>query len=121
MEQTLLELTHYYVRAFDQRNLAELQYFFDEDANLIDPSINVGERDSIIEYVKDIYAKNSYLNFLATNIFADESQNFSVVEFILEIGSPENYVTLRGTDHIYWNSEKKIEKLEAFLYAVEVE
>jgi|LakMenEpi03Aug12_release.lakeMendotaPanAssembly.Ray.scaffolds.fasta_scaffold12674_28 hypothetical protein len=121
MEQTLLELTHYYVRAFDQRDLAEVQYFFDEDATLIDPSINVGGRERIIEYVEEIYANNSYLNFLATNIFSDESQNFSVVEFILEIGSAENYVTLRGTDHIYWNSEKKIEKLEAFLYPVEVE
>lgn len=112
MESTILELTHYYVRAFDQRDLETLEEMMDEDICLIDPSANLESRELVIDYVNDLYENNPELNFYATNIFADEKQRFSVIEFILELGE----VKLRGADHLYWSTDHQIEKLEAFLY-----
>jgi hypothetical protein len=112
MESTILELTHLYVRAFDQRDLDTLSDLMDEDICLIDPAVEIEDRDLVIDYVSDLYKSNSHLNFYATNIFADEAQRFSIIEFILELGN----VKLRGTDHLYWSKDSRIEKLEAFLY-----
>lgn len=112
MESTILELTHLYVRAFDQRDLDTLSDMMDEDICLIDPAVEIEDRDLVIDYVSDLYKSNSHLNFYATNIFADEKQRFSIIEFILELGE----IKLRGTDHLYWSKDLKIEKIEAFLY-----
>jgi hypothetical protein len=112
MESTIFELTHRYVRAFDQKDIDTLSDLMDEDICLIDPAVEIEDRDLVIDYVSDLYKANPNLNFSSTNIFADEKQRFSIIEFVLELGD----VKLRGTDHLYWSKDLRIEKLEAFLY-----
>ena len=112
MEHTILELTHYYVRAFDQRDVEVLEEMLDEDVSLVDPGISTEGREQTIDYICEIYKTTDHLNFYATNIFADEKQRFSIIEFELELDEKK----FRGTDHLYWSTSGRIEKLEAFLY-----
>jgi hypothetical protein len=120
MEKRLFELTHHYVRAFDDRNEELLRDLCSNDITVIDPTNTVIGIEDMMLYIKDEiynYCGNPVdFTFYATNIIADEEQRFSMIEFILEVIHDGKKFVYRGTDHLYWSKDEKIEKIEAFLY-----
>ncbi len=115
MEKNVFELTHYYSDAFNARNLEIINSMFAENANQVEPGKELKGREEIMNHIRKMYNDNSTLNFYATRIIASQENLFSVIEFEVEVGNGDNLISLRGTDHISWNSNGEIEFLEAFV------
>lgn len=116
----ILNLTYHYSSAFGERRTETLEVLLAEDAQLKDPDVELSGREEIMNFFHELYSKNNVLDFFADRIIVIPEEAMSIIEFTARIGNVD--VTrplvhlIRGTDHITWNSNGEITRIEAFLY-----
>ncbi len=101
-----------YAQFFDLKNIAGVFAILADDAHLTDPNADIHGRDSIIAYIKQLYAKYPKLIFTVRQVIAEGDS--SVIEFELKLSDSEK---LHGVDVIAWN-EGRIVTLRAYLNPV---
>lgn len=116
-EEMLVGLTYQYVNSFRTKEYETLSELLDDDVNHIEPNVNIRGKSSVIDFIRKMHDTVD-INFVATRIFASEEDFVSIIEFDVDVQTNEKTQTFRGTDHLQWNREGKIEKIEAFLYEV---
>lgn len=121
--ENLVQLTYEYVEAFRNRDYEALDNLLAEDVNQVEPRVDIRGKATVLEFVKKMYDSVESINFVSTRVFASPEDRVSVIEFDVDVTTivPQDSlstVTFRGTDHLQWNREGKIEKIEAFLYQV---
>ncbi|EKN8282704.1 nuclear transport factor 2 family protein [Vibrio cholerae] len=83
---------------------------FSQSVSLTDPNTALAGKDSVLNYIGEIFAEDSLLKFEAHNIFV--CGKTSIIEFSLTLGTTE----LVGTDIIDWDENGQIVSLRAYLY-----
>ncbi len=106
------EKSRAYVHAFHAMDLDSVMNFFDDDATLIDPGVNLSGKAAIRDFLTGLFASVKKINFIEKNILVDGEK--SVIEFELQIDD-QRYI---GTDVIQWQAGK-ISALRAYLYQQE--
>lgn len=117
----LIEKTHQYIDAFRREDYSSMTEILAENIYQTEPGNKIEGREALFGFIRKMYENCRSLNFIATDFFADEEAQRSVVEFHVEVtGHDASTASFRGCDHIRWNKEGQIESLEAFLYPVAV-
>ena len=106
------EKSRAYVHAFHAMDLDSVMNFFDDDATLTDPGVNLSGKAAIRDFLTGLFASVKKINFIEKNILVDGEK--SVIEFELQIDD-QRYI---GTDVIQWQAGK-ISALRAYLYQQE--
>ncbi|TKX30601.1 nuclear transport factor 2 family protein [Campylobacter estrildidarum] len=105
----LKELTKQYIKAFNDKDLEQISYLFDEKFVLEDPVVKrIKGKNESLKVIKDIFSSCKELHFEAKNIYQDNNTTF--IEFIFILDD----VKLEGVDIIEWKNEKMLE-LRAYL------
>lgn len=103
-----LTLVNLYQEFFNQRNIAGISALLHPDGELIDPSVNLRGRASIVSYISGIFTENPALEFKAKTVAAADT--VGMLEFELKLGPR----TLHGVDVIRF-SGRKILSLNAYI------
>jgi|10_taG_2_1085330.scaffolds.fasta_scaffold09276_2 hypothetical protein len=104
------ELTELYIRLFNEKKIDEVARLFHPDSILTDPLNSFNNINEIRNEIDKIFNSCENLSFSAKNIFYDEDQQTSVIEFILDLDD----IHLEGIDVIQWK-DNKIKELRAYL------
>ncbi len=104
------ELTERYVAHFNSKDLDKTVEMFHEDAVLTDPVNTFSGKEEIKQEVDKIFQSCQNLDFQAKNIYCDEAQNVSIIEFVINL----DVLQLKGTDVIQWQ-DGKIKEMRAYL------
>lgn len=108
----LEEKTRAYIHAFHSKNLGAVLSFFDENAVLVDPGVNLSGKAALGNFLHKLFEQTKQLRFIEKNILVDADK--SVIEFELQLDD----IFLVGTDVIHWQAGK-ITRLDAYLYQQE--
>lgn len=104
-------LTCAYVESFHKRDLAGVLEFFNENASLSDPSVNLNGKQEITKFLVSFFKTYGSTSFIKKSVHA--SDEISIIHFDLTVDG----TLYQGTDVIQWENEK-IKKLEAYLTEV---
>ena len=109
----LLSLTQNYTKAFNSNNIIKISDFFHKDSVLIDPESPNGiiGHKNIEKMITELFSNVHSLKFEALNIFIDENNSTSIIEFKLNLDTK----VFKGVDLIKWQEDKILE-LRAYLY-----
>ncbi|WP_372768509.1 nuclear transport factor 2 family protein [Pseudoalteromonas sp.] len=110
---TLLKQTKAYVEAFNSKSLSDIEELISDNFSLTDPAGTVNGKQSVLEYIKNIFIEHEQLSFTAKNIIVDS--NISLIEFELTLNDEK----LVGTDLIKWNNDNKMIQMDAYLYGLD--
>ena len=106
----LEKLSKDYVRCFDARDLKGVGALLNEDFSLKDPNLNISGKAACLEAIAGIFSSHKSLEFVAQNIFVDETQMTSLIEFTLKLDA----LVLEGVVLIKWQ-DGKMSALRAYL------
>nr|WP_281362606.1 nuclear transport factor 2 family protein [Marinifaba aquimaris] len=115
LNSTIYELTRGYIDAFNSMDIDKIKSYFSNDFSLRDPEVYIEGKEEVCSYIRSIFNSVQKLEFKAENIIVEK--NKSVIEFILRIDNE----TFIGTDVIYWQDDKKMHKMNAYLFGAEDE
>lgn len=99
--ENLYKLTEEYVKYFNNKNIEKTMQMFSEDSYLQDPDSTFKGISNIRKEITDIYSFE-HLELNIKNIYANNEDNFSILEFHIIIGSAE----IEGVDVIKWKNNK---------------
>ena len=104
------ELTEKYIAFFNDKNIDDTVALLHEDAVLTDPANQFTGKEEVSGEIKRIFESCEKLSFSAKNIFCDEREKTSIIEFTIDLDE----VHLEGADIIQWQ-DNKIKELRAYL------
>jgi dTDP-glucose pyrophosphorylase len=111
LKKEILNRTKKYITAFDNKNLAQIEFLFSTDFTLKDPNVSITGKEKVLTYINDIFKVKNELSFIEKNIHVTD-ELCSIIEFELEIDN-QKFI---GTDVIQWNTELLMLNMNAYLY-----
>lgn len=106
----MLDVTESYIEGFNKGDIRALKAHFDEHAMLVDPSVSIKGRESIIDYIETLHGESEgEITFVGDEIFVDGAT--TIIHFELSIRGK----VYKGVDVLKWTQDLKIKSLTAYL------
>ncbi len=110
MEKKLINISKYYFRIFENKNLDKLEKLFTKDNILIDWENKIIGRKKVLNFCRNLFEKNE-IKIKVIKIYTLKNRYTTSCQIEIKLNKK---IYLRVVDIIHFNKNYKIKKIEAY-------